>query len=116
MGYSWAGVWEVSAAAVGSKPVLFGMCPKLQFALSPRGGVSALAMPTPGSSTQLAPGEADLTLAAPCHGSVQTPQLSALLRHLHRPPDIRPPPAAHAVQDYDHYFLCGCGSRHINHQ
>lgn len=50
------GVGEISAAAVSSKPVLSGLCPNLQFALSTRGGGPALAMLAPGSSTQLVSG------------------------------------------------------------
>lgn len=50
------GVQEISAAAVSSKPVLSGLCPELQFAFSPRGGIPSLVMPAPGSSTELAPG------------------------------------------------------------
>lgn len=50
------GVGEISAAAVSSKPVLSGLRPNLQFALSTRGGGAALAMLAPGSSTQLVSG------------------------------------------------------------
>lgn len=50
------GVGEISAAAVSSKPVLSGLRPNLQFALSTRGGGAALAMLTPGSGTQLVSG------------------------------------------------------------
>lgn len=64
------GVQKISAAAVSSKPVLSGLCSERQFEFSPRGGVTVLAMPTSGSSTQLVPGSAGHTPAAPCHGSV----------------------------------------------
>jgi len=104
------------AAAAGSKPVLPRLRSKLQSALSPRGGDAALAVPAAGRGARLVPGGPGGAAAAPRPASVQAAQLAALLRHLHRPPRVGPPPDARAVPGRVRHLLRGGGGRGVDHQ